>query len=143
MNNNSDHTGKTILFFDGVCNLCNGFVQWMIRRDPKQHFYFASLQSDFAKDFLQALGEDSSSLQTVMLYRDGKIYKESDVSLQVASQLGFPWKLAYPIKFIPRIIRDSIYRWIANNRYRWFGKQESCMMPTPELQNRFLDTLGS
>ncbi len=143
MNQTSDHTDKSILFFDGVCNLCNGFVQWMIKRDPDGKFHFASLQSEFAQSFLKAHEQDLTSLKTVMLFHQGQLYIESDVSLEVAYHLGFPWKILYPIKLIPRIIRDNIYRWIASNRYRWFGKQEACMIPTAALQNRFLDTLGS
>lgn len=139
MNPSASHTDKSIVFFDGVCNLCEGFVQWIIRRDPQARFHFASLQSDFTKAFFESKGESVDDLKTVILYKEGKFYSESDVSFEVIGQLGFPWSWLYPFKLIPRIIRDKVYRWIAGNRYRWFGKKESCMIPTPDLQNRFLD----
>jgi len=139
MESSAPHTDKSIIFFDGVCNLCEGFVQWIIRRDPKEHFQFASLQSDFTKSFFISKGEKLEDLHTVILYKAGKFYSESDVTFEVINQLGFPWSWLYPFKLIPRIIRDKVYRWVASNRYQWFGKKDACMIPTPALQNRFLD----
>jgi len=137
------YNDKSILFFDGVCNLCDGFVQWTIKRDPDGIFHYASLQSDFAKTFLKDTQLNRHDISTVVLYQEGKIYAESDVALEMSKKLGLPWSLAYPFKLIPRIVRDGIYRWVARNRYRWFGKKEACMVPTPTVQNRFLDNLGS
>jgi predicted DCC family thiol-disulfide oxidoreductase YuxK len=139
MKSTQRHTDQSIIFFDGVCNLCEGFVQWVIKRDPDGYFHFSSLQSDFARSFFESRGSDLNDLNSVILYNKGRFYKNSDVSLEVFKQLKFPWSLLYPFKVIPRIIRDSIYQWIAKNRYRWFGKKEQCMIPTPELQSRFLD----
>jgi len=133
------HKDKSIIFFDGVCNLCEGFVQWVIRRDPDGYFHFSSLQSDFAKSFFENATEDPGDLNSVLLFHEGKFYKNSDVSFKVVRQIGIPWAFLYPFRLVPRIIRDNIYRWVAKNRYKWFGKKEACMIPTPELQSRFLD----
>ena len=139
MSSTPQDTKQSIIFFDGVCNLCEGFIQWIIRRDSDGYFQFSSLQSDFAHAFFEAKKEDLGDLNTVLLYHEGEFYKESDVSFEVIRRLGFPWVLLYPFRLLPRMIRDSIYRWVAKNRYRWFGKKEACMIPTPELQSRFLD----
>ncbi len=140
MDSNHPHKDKPILFFDGVCNLCEGFVQWVIKRDPNGTIYYASLQSDFAKAFTASTDLKVEDVSSVILYHQGRFYTESDAPLQLAALLGFPWKLVYPFVIIPRIIRDNIYRWIASNRYRWYGKKEQCMIPTPALQRRFLDS---
>ena len=140
MANNNPHIDKPILFFDGVCNLCEGFVQWVIKRDPKGLIYYASLQSEFAKEFTTGTALNVENVSSVILYYKGQFYTESDVPLLLASLLGYPWKLTYPFILLPRIIRDNIYRWIASNRYRWFGKKDECMIPTPALQSRFLDS---
>lgn len=139
MNQDNPHIDKSIIFFDGVCNLCEGFVQWIIHRDPDGDFYFASLQSQFAEDFFQSRNQMPSDLSTVLLYHQGQILTNSDVTFAIIRQLGFPWALLYPFKLVPRIIRDNVYRWIARNRYRWFGKKDECMIPTPAIQARFLD----
>jgi len=143
MTTNNPHKDKPILFFDGVCNLCDGFVHWVIKRDKDAKIYYASLQSEFAQEFTTSTDLKVQDVNTVILYYQSKFYTESDVALQIASLLGYPWKLAYPLTLLPRIIRDNLYRWVANNRYRWFGKKEGCMIPTPELQNRFLDSIAS
>lgn len=140
MDNDDPHIDKPILFFDGVCNLCEGFVQWVVKRDKGAIIYYASLQSDFAKKFTADTQLKVEDVNSVILYYKGKYYTESDAPLHLARLLGYPWKLAYPFTFLPRIIRDNIYRWIASNRYRWFGKKDQCMIPTPALQSRFLDS---
>jgi predicted DCC family thiol-disulfide oxidoreductase YuxK len=129
---------KPILLFDGVCNLCNGFVQFIILRDPQAKFRFAALQSEVGQQLLQKAKMSTSEINTVVLYEKGKFYTHSDVPLRIARHLGGWWILFTIFKIIPKFLRDSIYNWIARNRYRWFGKQESCMMPTPELKARFL-----
>ncbi len=140
MDKNNPHIDKPILFFDGVCNLCDGFVQWVIKRDKEAIIYYAALQSDFAQKFTAHTQLQVSNLNTVILYHNGRFYKDSDVALELVRLLGYPWKLAYPFSLLPRIIRDSVYRWVAGNRYRWFGKKDECMIPTPALQSRFLDS---
>lgn len=129
---------KPILLFDGVCNLCNGFVQFIILRDPKAIFRFAALQSEVGQQLLQTAQMPTQEINTVVLYESGKFYTHSDVGLRVARHLGGWWTLFIILKIIPKLLRDRIYNWVARNRYRWFGKQESCMIPKPELKARFL-----
>jgi len=131
-------TDHPILFFDGVCNLCNGFVQTIIRLDPKGKFRFASLQSEEAQELLRDHKLDPNDLNTVILLDGSRTYTESDVALEVARILGGAWLLLYPLRYLPSRFRDGIYRWVARNRYQWFGKKDQCMVPTPELKNRFL-----
>ncbi|GJM35607.1 MAG: hypothetical protein DHS20C18_46080 [Saprospiraceae bacterium] len=131
-------TDHPILLFDGVCNLCNGFVQFVIQRDPEAIFRFAPLQSEVGMQILRKANIPTDELSTVVLYQDDVIYTHSDVPLQVARKLGKGWQLLYIFRYLPKGFRDSIYRWVARNRYRWFGKRESCMMPTPDIKSRFL-----
>lgn len=129
---------KPVLYFDGVCNLCNGYVQFVIERDPEGKFMFASLQSEAGQAVLQELGMSEKELKTVILRKEGQIYTHSDVALEMSRDMGGLWSLFYVFKLIPKQIRDKIYDWVASNRYRWFGERESCWMPTPELKARFL-----
>jgi len=128
---------RYLLLFDGVCNLCNEYVQFIVQRDPNAQFVFAPLQSKIGKKVLEQHGYSSNSLNTVMLLKKGILYKESDVALEVTKDLSGLWPSLAIFKLIPSFIRNPIYRWIAKNRYRWFGKKETCMVPTPELQARF------
>ncbi|MEZ4920372.1 MAG: thiol-disulfide oxidoreductase DCC family protein [Saprospiraceae bacterium] len=130
---------STVLLFDGVCNLCNASVQWVLLRDKSARFQFASLQSETGQDYLQRFGLDGNLIDSVVLIADGKVHIESDAALGVAVRLGFPWVLAGVFYLVPRFIRNAVYKWIARNRYRWFGKSEQCMMPQPEWKARFLD----
>lgn len=127
-----------ILLFDGVCNLCNGFVQFVILRDPKAVFRFAPLQSKIGQQLASQAGFPIDELSTVILYDQGTFYTHSDVALEVVRRLPGLWSLLYGLNVIPKSIRDNIYNWVARNRYRWFGKRESCMVPTPEIRARFL-----
>lgn len=129
---------EPIILFDGVCNLCNASVQFVIRHDPQARFKFAALQSATAEKLLQNCAFDRASLDSVILVEDGHVYIESDAALRIARKLGGGWWLLAGFSIVPRPIRDAVYRFIARNRYRWFGKQESCMMPTPDLRARFL-----
>ncbi|MEY4530875.1 MAG: hypothetical protein RLZZ156_1596 [Deinococcota bacterium] len=129
---------ERILFFDGVCNLCNRTVQWVIRQDAQQHVQFAALQSETAKLKLGAFSIDLEKLESLVFLEDGVVYTHSDAALRLARVLGSPWSWVGILVFAPKFIRDAVYRFIAKNRYAWFGKQESCMMPTPELKKRFL-----
>ena len=121
--------------FDGVCNLCNGAVTFIIDRDPDAYFTFAPLQSEMAHDLL---GEAAERLESIVLVENGKHYTESTAALRIARRLRGPWPLLYGFVVVPKALRDSVYRFIAANRYRWFGKRESCRLPTPELKKRFL-----
>ncbi|MFT6868335.1 MAG: putative DCC family thiol-disulfide oxidoreductase YuxK [Cyclobacteriaceae bacterium] len=133
----SDHS---IILFDGVCNLCNFFVNFIINRDPSKQFKFASLQSEKASVLLEQLGYDSTSLESIVLIQKGKIYTKSRAALEVLLALGYPWKISYIFLIIPRFISDYIYEVIAANRYSWFGKRESCRVPTADISERFLDS---
>lgn len=127
-----------ILLFDGVCNLCNGFVQFVLLRDPTETFKFASLQSDFGRQKMAELGLNPEQLDTVIMVENGKAYTHSDVPLRVVRKMPGLWPLLSIFVIIPKFIRDPIYNWIARNRYRWFGKRKSCMLPRPEWKDRFL-----
>lgn len=129
---------KPILLFDGVCNLCNGFVQFLVKKDPKAQFRFTALQSEAGQQLLREAGIAQDELSTVVLFEKGQFYTHSDVPLKVSLYLGGFWRLFYIFKWFPRPLRDAIYKWIASNRYRWFGRKEACMIPTPALKKRFL-----
>lgn len=129
---------KGILLFDGVCNLCDKFVQFVLRHDHQQLFVFASLQSPIGQELLKEYKLDQG-LTTVVLIRDRKAYTHSDVALKVGYSLGGWLKIVYLCYLIPKFIRDIIYNWIAANRYQFFGKQDQCMMPKAEWKTRFLD----
>jgi predicted DCC family thiol-disulfide oxidoreductase YuxK len=128
-----------VLLFDGVCNLCNGSVQFIIRRDSEGRFRFASLQSAAGQRYLDELRIDRQALDSLILIEGDRWFKESDAVLRIAHLLGGPWKALGIFRLVPRPLRDRAYRVIARNRYRWFGKRESCWLPTPELRERFLD----
>ncbi|MBV6642716.1 MAG: thiol-disulfide oxidoreductase DCC family protein [Cyclobacteriaceae bacterium] len=132
-----DNINHPIILFDGVCNFCAGSVRFIIQRDTKENFRFASLQSGFSKDLI---GATNLTMDTLLLVEGGVIYKESTAALRIARRLRGGWKLLYGLIVLPKFIRDSIYRLIARNRYRWFGKKDQCMVPSPELQARFLDS---
>ncbi|WP_353480026.1 thiol-disulfide oxidoreductase DCC family protein [Haliscomenobacter sp.] len=129
---------KSVILFDGVCNLCNGFVQTTINVDPQGKFQFAALQSEFGQEILTKANLPIDKLNTVILYDNGKIFTHSDVPLEICRRLGGFWRLLLVFKLIPRALRNRLYNWVASNRYRWFGKSETCMIPTPELRKRFL-----
>lgn len=128
-----------VVLFDGVCNLCNKSVQFIIRRDKKDQFRFAALQGKTGQAILARHGLPPDSFNSFVLSEGDNIYTHSTGALRMLKKLGGPWSLLYGFIIVPRFIRDGIYKWIARNRYRWFGRQESCMIPTPALKNKFLD----
>lgn len=126
-----------IVLFDGICNFCNSSIQFIIRHDPKGIFKYAALQSDYAK---KLVGDRiSPEPESVILYEDGKVYDRTTAALKIARHLNGLWPLLYIFIVIPAFLRDPIYKLIAKNRYKWFGKQEACMMPSKEIRDRFLD----
>lgn len=128
-----------LILFDGVCNLCNGFVQFVIRHDPAGRFRFAALQSEAGRQMLAAHGHAGAMPpETVLLLKNGRLYSHSTAVLHIARGLGWPWRALAVGLLLPAFLRDAAYRFVARNRYRWFGRQESCWLPTPELQARFL-----
>ena len=126
------------ILFDGVCNLCNGFVQFVIRRDPQARFRFAALSSEPAMRLLQEVGALSQVPDSIVLVQDGTLYFRSDAALRIARGLTFPWPLLSVFRVVPRFVRDGVYDFIAARRYRWFGRREVCLVPTPDLKRRFL-----
>jgi predicted DCC family thiol-disulfide oxidoreductase YuxK len=131
-------TEHPVLLFDGVCNLCNSSVQFIIERDPNARFRFASLQSEEGQALLSRFENCPADLSSVVLVQDEQLYARSEAALRVARQLGGGWSLLYAFIVVPRPIRDAVYDWIARNRYRWFGKKDACMIPSPDLKSRFL-----
>lgn len=130
---------KKIILFDGVCNLCNQSVQFVIDRDTNDRFLFASLQSDFGQNILTKHELNTSNFDSIILVDKDRIYQKSSAALRIAKELKFPWSLLTIFLILPAFIRDFGYNYVAKNRYNWFGKQESCWMPTPELRSKFLD----
>lgn len=128
---------QQIILFDGVCNLCNAAVNYVIRHDPEKKFRFAPLQSDKAKELLSGEPSLKNDLKSFVLIKEAKIFTRSTAALMVARELKGPVRWLYVFIIIPAFLRDLIYRIVAKNRFRWFGKKESCMVPTPELSERF------
>lgn len=128
-----------ILYFDGVCNLCNSTVQFLIRNDKKEMLRFASLQSKKGLEAQQAAAKEGVVGDSVLFFYKGKFYNRSGAIIRVLAYLGGFWRLIVVTYVIPPLLRDALYSWIAKNRFRWFGKREECMLPTPELRQRFLD----
>ncbi len=116
---------QPVILFDGFCNLCNGTVDFLLKHDKKKQFSFIPLQSDTGKLLVHKY-QIPADTDSVLLIKSNRVYFESDATVEIAVMLNFPWKSLSFIKFIPKIIRDRIYRWVAKNRYRWFGKRESC-----------------
>ncbi|UJH67417.1 thiol-disulfide oxidoreductase DCC family protein [Allomuricauda sp. SCSIO 65647] len=130
---------KKIILFDGVCNLCNGAIQFIIKRDKKDVFRYAALQSDLGAQLVKERGIDTSTVDSFVLIEPGMAYYiKSDAALEIARSFGGVWKLLQIFKWIPSSFRNVIYDFVARNRYRWFGKKDQCMVPTPELQAKFL-----
>ncbi len=134
-----DTSGKILVLFDGVCNLCNGAVQFIIKRDPESKFIFASLQSDFGKSQLLKFGLNPDFLHSVLVIEGNTLYQKSDGALKIASRLKGNWRLLTVFKFFPRFLRDGVYSLIASNRYKVFGKKDQCMIPSPDLKARFIE----
>lgn len=130
---------KKIILFDGVCNLCNSAVQFIIERDKKDIFRFVALQSDLGLEICSYIGIDQKMMDSIILYEPGiAYYYKSEAALKIASQLGGFYSFLAGFNFFPKKINDSIYDYIAKNRYKWYGKKEHCMIPTPELKAKFL-----
>ena len=132
-------TSDPILLFDGVCNLCSGSVQFVLKHDTKGVFRFASLQSEVGQKLLRKYGLPAEDFQSFVLIKNERSYVQSTAALQVARALRFPIYLLSILLLIPRPIRDFFYKIIAKNRYKWFGKKESCWLPKPEWKERFID----
>jgi predicted DCC family thiol-disulfide oxidoreductase YuxK len=130
--------GKIILF-DGVCNLCNASVQFVVKRDRKKQFIFASLQSTAAGQLLANFHQPGEGLYSFLLIEENKLFSKSTAALRVLKSLAGLWPLLYIFIVVPTFIRDGIYDLVANNRYRWFGKKNECWIPDDQLKSRFLE----
>ncbi|CAM1365527.1 thiol-disulfide oxidoreductase DCC family protein [Tenacibaculum xiamenense] len=131
---------KKLILFDGVCNLCNSSVQFVIKHDKKNQFLFTSLQGNTGTKIINHFNIDREKTDSILLFtKEKKIYSRSKAALLIASNLKFPINLLAIFLVIPSFIRDTVYNYIAKNRYKWFGKKEACYLPTPELKTRFLD----
>ena len=128
-----------IIFFDGVCNLCNSSIDFIINRDASRNFRYAPLQSTFAKKLLKENQVDTNSMTTMVLLKNDRLYFRSDAALEIARDLTFPWPVFYIFKIIPRFIRDWVYGLVSRNRYSWFGKRDTCRVPTAEEKSLFLE----
>jgi len=129
---------NNLILFDGVCNLCDGFVQFVIRHDKNKVYTFGSLQSAKAQVILSQ-HKVEANLSSVILVNNGRVYTESGAALNIIKKLNFPISLLYVFIIIPPFIRNFVYKLIAKNRYKMFGKKDSCMIPTPELKSRFIN----
>jgi predicted DCC family thiol-disulfide oxidoreductase YuxK len=128
-----------VILFDGVCNLCNGAVQYVIRHDPDAFFRFASLQGEAGQKLLKQYDLPTNNFTSFVLVQNGKVYLRSTAALTVAKQLKGLSKLLYGFIIVPAFIRNAVYNFIAKHRYKWFGEKDHCMIPTPALQSRFLN----
>ncbi|SDD96014.1 thiol-disulfide oxidoreductase DCC family protein [Niabella drilacis] len=126
-----------VILFDGVCNLCNGSVRFIIKRDKKNLFRFASLQSTTGKQLLQQYALPQTP-HSIVLIENGKAYLRSTAALRIVRKLKAPWPLLYLFIIIPGFIRNGVYNWVARNRYRWFGRADHCTLPGPQFREKFI-----
>ena len=130
--------GKAILIFDGVCNFCNGSVTFVLRRDRAGRFAFASNQSEAGRTLLRRFGVDPDRVESVYLVEGDRLWSKSAATIAIARRMPWPWRIGVVGSVIPRVIRDAIYDWIARNRYRWFGRSETCRLPSEAERGKFL-----
>lgn len=131
---------KKLILFDGVCNLCNSSIQYVIKHDKKNIFMFTALQSEVGKKIIEEFKVDTNKTDSILLYNPEEgISDKSTAALKIAYLLGFPQNLMSVFFIVPPFIRNWVYDYIAKNRYQWYGKKDQCMIPTPELENKFLE----
>lgn len=132
--------GKKIILFDGVCNLCNRSIQFIIRRDTKDEFRFATLQGEIGKSLIKDRNIDTSQIDSIILIEPGTAYyTKSTAALSIGTSFGGMWKMLNVLSLIPSRLRNIVYDFVARNRYKWYGKKDHCMVPTPEIKAKFLD----
>lgn len=130
---------KWIVFFDGECAFCSRGIRWLARLDRHDHIRFSPLQGELAKNRGITMNDDpAEDTMIVVREEDGRVFSKSDGTLELAAALGFPFGLLGMFKLVPRTLRDALYRWIARNRYRWFGKADVCRLPSPEVERRLI-----
>jgi len=130
---------KITVLFDGVCNLCNGAVQFIIKRDPDSTFRFASLQSDYGQAQLRKFGLDTHALYSIIVIEGGSVFQQSDAALKIAAHLHGPWRFLRIFRFVPRFLRDGVYHLVATYRYKIFGKNDHCLVPAGDMRARFIE----
>jgi predicted DCC family thiol-disulfide oxidoreductase YuxK len=128
-----------ILLFDGLCNLCNGSVDFVIRRDKMRKFRFAALQSPAGMRLRESVFIPAQ-VDSLVLLEGGVAYVRSSAALRIARSLAMPWSLLWVLILVPRAIRDAVYEWVARNRYAWFGRRDTCRLPTEEERSRFMES---
>ena len=128
-----------LILFDGVCNLCNAWVRFVVRRDPAGVFRFAAQQSPVGRAMIEDRMKNAAQLSSVILIEDNSIYTESDAVLQILARLGLPWSWIALLRIIPRPARDACYRFIVRHRYQWFGRTEACQIPSADVRSRFVE----
>ncbi len=138
INSDNQSSSSPIIIYDGVCYLCNRSVNFILKHDRKKIFRFTPFQSAFAKKILNENTESEIIGDTIIIIHNGKFYNRADAALKITMLLGGKWKMFYPLYLFPKFIRNGIYNIIARNRYQWFGKSDSCLMPTPEISERFI-----
>ncbi|HEY0660329.1 MAG TPA: thiol-disulfide oxidoreductase DCC family protein [Lysobacter sp.] len=131
-------SGGAIIVFDGVCVLCNGWVRFLLRHDHARRYRYAAMQSESGRGLLAAHGLDPDDPNSFLLLEDGHAWTDTDALQRVLTGLGGPWKLAAAIGACPKALRDPLYRWVARNRYRWFGRRDHCLVPAPGQHALFL-----
>ncbi|MES2429810.1 MAG: thiol-disulfide oxidoreductase DCC family protein [Bacteroidota bacterium] len=127
-----------IILFDGVCNFCNSAVNFTLKRDKNKTIRFAPLQSDAGQQLLNQYNLPKEDMRSFVFIDNGKAYTQSTAAIKVCTYLRGLWPMSKAFLIVPKFIRDGLYNWIAKNRYKWFGKQETCMIPTPDIRSRFL-----
>lgn len=132
-------TENRIVLIDGECNLCDGVVQFLIKHDPKKKFRFASLQSNAGKRLAPEDAGEGDDLKSFIFIENGKLYRESSAALRVIRHMDGFWPLLYAFIIVPPFLRNAVYKFIARNRYKWFGKKDVCLLPTPEMRARFIN----
>lgn len=130
---------SSVVLFDGVCNFCNGSVQWMIARDKKKRLRFAALQSAAGQKILRRFGLPPEGINSFLFIDNGKLFHRSTAALRVARRLGGVYSFAYLAILVPAALRDAVYNIVATHRYQWFGKRDACIIPTPDVRALFLD----
>jgi predicted DCC family thiol-disulfide oxidoreductase YuxK len=128
-----------VVLFDGICNLCVGSLPWLLRMDRRDCLRFGTLQSEVGTELLRRCGLSGDYDESMVVVEGDLAYTESDAVVRIAWHLGFPWALGSIASVVPKVIRDRAYRFLANNRYDWFGKREQCLVPNDDLQARFID----
>ncbi len=139
MKRTSNQSEPIVLLIDGHCNMCHGLAKFVVGRDKRAVFRFASLQSELGRRLLKEGGMPEDALETFVMVDNGKYYTKSTAALRIGRKLGWPWSIAYPAIVVPRFVRDRVYHFVARRRYRWFGRSESCLLPTPDMRSRFLE----